>query len=179
MRVTRLGGRLQPLDEAPFRVLEFLAQPLVARLATAGPVIRPVWFLWEQEAFWVLTGSWSRLEQRLAADPSFALVVDTCDLTSGAVRQVIAYGTGEVLPFDTARGRRKLVRYLGPDEASWDPRFSMAGDPNTRGVRWARLTPESLHVKDQSFRPSPGREAPEAAEGSEACEARDVRTAEV
>ncbi|MFD0306391.1 pyridoxamine 5'-phosphate oxidase family protein [Streptomyces sp. NPDC127119] len=167
MRVLRLGEGLQSLDEAPFHVPEFLARPLVARLATAGPVIRPVWFLWEEEAFWVLTGPWSRLAHRLAADPSFALVVDTCDLVTGTVRQVIAYGTGEVLPFDTARGRRKLRRYLGPDEASWDPRFSMAGDPNTRGIRWARLTPRSLDVKDQSFRPSRGREI------------HDVRTAEV
>ncbi|MFJ3671350.1 pyridoxamine 5'-phosphate oxidase family protein [Streptomyces sp. NPDC090106] len=146
---------------------EFLARPLVARLATAGPVVRPVWFLWEQEAFWVLTGPWSRLERHLAADPAFALTVDTCDLVTGTVRQVVADGTGEVLPFDTARGRRKLRRYLGPDEASWDARFSMAGDPGDRGVRWARLTPRRLTVRDQSFRPSPAREIP------------DVRTVEV
>ncbi|WP_320775604.1 pyridoxamine 5'-phosphate oxidase family protein [Streptomyces sp. CRN 30] len=168
MRATRRGGALQPLDEAPFDVAAFLAMPLVARLATAGPVIRPVWFLWEEEAFWVLTGTWSGLGRQLAADPAFGLVVDTCDLRSGTVRQVIGYGTGEVLPFDTARGRRKLVRYLGPDEASWDPRFSMAGAPHARGVRWARLTPDRLIVNDQSFRPAAGRPV-----------SRDAHTAEV
>ncbi len=41
----------------------FLAQPLVAHLATAGPTVTPIWFLWEDGAFWWLTGpgaSWPR-----------------------------------------------------------------------------------------------------------------------
>jgi hypothetical protein len=35
-------------DEPPFDVAAFLAKPLVARVATAGPTARPVWFLWEE-----------------------------------------------------------------------------------------------------------------------------------
>ncbi len=50
-----------PLGSSPLRqdfdLDVFLEQPLVARLATAGPLIRPVWFLWEEKAFWWLTGS--------------------------------------------------------------------------------------------------------------------------
>lgn len=154
MRFTPADGRLGSLAGAPFDVAAFLAQPLVARLATTGPVVRPVWYLWEDESFWVLTGTWSLLGRRLAADPAFELAVDTCDLRTGQVRQVIAAGEGSVVPFDTARGRRKLVRYLGEDEASWDPRFSLRGDPNERGIRWARLVPGRVLVSDQSYRPA-------------------------
>jgi hypothetical protein len=119
--------------------------------------VRSVWFLWEDETFWILTGGWSRLECRLAADPVFELVVDTCDLITGRVRQILARGRGGVVPFDVERGRRKLVRYLGPDERNWDGRFSLTGDPNARGMRWARLVPNRLQITDQSFRPAGGR----------------------
>jgi hypothetical protein len=39
----------------------FLDRPLVARLVTmrrAGPAVRPVWYLWEDQRFWWLTGAW-------------------------------------------------------------------------------------------------------------------------
>ena len=38
-------------------VVEFLARPLIAHLATAsvdGPRNSPVWFLWEDEAIWLI-----------------------------------------------------------------------------------------------------------------------------
>jgi hypothetical protein len=54
-----------------FDVNEFLAKPLVARVATGDPLaVRPVWFLWEDGAFWWITGSWARLPQLLAVGPS-------------------------------------------------------------------------------------------------------------
>ena len=68
----------------------FLAQPLVARVATAGPTIRPVWYLWEDRCFWWLTGRWTALPELLRKNPRVALVVDTCDLDTGRVLQVIA-----------------------------------------------------------------------------------------
>jgi hypothetical protein len=149
VKAVRGKGGLGSLDGAPFDVAEFLARPLVARLATAGPVVRPVWFLWEDEAFWVFTGSWSLLPRRLAKNPEFELVVDTCDLRTGVTRQVIAGGRGDTVPFDSARARRKLVRYLGADESRWDPRFALPAGP---GAVWARLVPDVLRAVDHSFR---------------------------
>jgi len=61
----------------------FLAQPLTARVVTSGPTVRPTWFLWEDGAFWILTGPWATLLARAGADPSIALVVDVCDLATG------------------------------------------------------------------------------------------------
>ena len=131
----------------------FLQQPLTARIATSGPTVRPVWFLWEEGAFWTLTGPWARLFDRVKDDPSVALVVDECDLATGRVRQVIARGRAELVPFDVPRGRRKLARYLGSDEALWDARFVhyLHDDPGERGTMWLRLVPDSLTAKDLSY----------------------------
>lgn len=138
----------------PFDIDAFLALPLVARVATAAPepTVRPVWYLWEDGAFWWLTGDWSRLPEILARNPSVALVVDTCDLMTGETRQVSARGAAELVPFDVDRTCRKLRRYLGPDQHTWDPRFGTyltAGD-----ARLVRLAPDRLVAHDLSFRPS-------------------------
>lgn len=136
----------------PFDIDAFLAQPLVARLATAGPAVRPIWFLWEESSFWWLTGSYSRLAQILQRDPRVALVVDTCDVVSGQVRVVSVTGAAEIVPLDRERATRKLTRYLGPDEELWDERFRTAmDDPATRLVR---LAPSSIRAWDRSFTPT-------------------------
>jgi nitroimidazol reductase NimA-like FMN-containing flavoprotein (pyridoxamine 5'-phosphate oxidase superfamily) len=136
-----------------FDVDAFLRRPLTAHLATNGPTVRPVWFLWEDRAFWVLTGPWARLFDRVTADPRVALVVDECDPATGLVRQVIARGRAELVPFDVPRGRRKLVRYLGTDEERWDERFVhyLHDDPAERGTMWLRLAPDSLVATDLSY----------------------------
>ncbi|EDY47727.1 conserved hypothetical protein [Streptomyces clavuligerus] len=144
---------LRPEGRLPFDVAAFLARPLVARLATRPLSVRPVWYLWEDETFWVITGSWSSLSRQLAADPAFTLVVDECEAADGRVRQVIARGTGAVTGIDAPRARRKLSRYLGPDESRWDPRFRLDG-PAAGENRWARLVPDRLWTADLSFRPS-------------------------
>ena len=90
-------------------------------------------------------------------DPNVALVVDECDLVTGRVQQVIARGRAELVPFDVPRGRRKLSRYLGADEALWDARFVgyLYDDPGERGTTWLRLTPASLTVQDLSYSVAP------------------------
>lgn len=132
-------------------VEEFLALPLIARLATNGPTVRPVWFLWEDGAFWWITGAYAKLPQRLATDPEVALVIDTCDLTTGTVLQVIASGVAEVIAMDRQRATRKLTRYLGPDIDTWPERFRGAlADPD---ARLAKLIPRRRpRIIDQSFR---------------------------
>ena len=134
-----------------FDVNEFLSRSLIARVATNGPTVRPTWFLWEDDAFWILTGKWARLPDLVRADPAVALVVDECDLTTGTVRQVIARGRAELLPFDVPRGRRKLARYLGADETRWDKRFRHYLHGETAGIAWLRLRPDSLTARDLSY----------------------------
>ncbi|MEV7417872.1 pyridoxamine 5'-phosphate oxidase family protein [Streptomyces sp. NPDC089919] len=153
VRIKRQGQALEPMTDAPFDVEEFLRQPLVVRIATGKRVVRPTWFLWEDEAFWVFTGQWSRLADRLRADSAFELVVDTCDIRTGRTLQVIARGHGSAVEWDAARARRKLVRYLGPDESLWDDRFKVKEGP-AEGIWWVRLVPDTLWISDQSFTPS-------------------------
>lgn len=131
----------------------FLAQALVARVATVSPAVAPVWYLWEKRAFWWLTGGWSRLPTLLERDPRVALVVDTCDLSTGEVLQVLAHGSAELLPFDPQRARRWGSRYLGPDERHWS-RFAdrVFHDPSARFVR---LAPVALRARDLSYAASP------------------------
>ena len=138
-----------------FDVDPFLAQPLTARLATAGPRVRPVWYLWEGGQFWVLTGPWTTVPADVARDANVAIVVDTCDLGTGRCLQVVAQGQAEVLPFDAGRALRKLERYLGAVPERWDGRFRryLSGSVD---ARWLRIHPSSLRASDLSFAPSRG-----------------------
>ncbi|SDH68782.1 hypothetical protein SAMN05216377_13517 [Pseudonocardia oroxyli] len=81
-------------------------------------------------------------------------VCDVCDVASGLVRQVIARGRGEIVPFGVDRGRRKLARYLGPDESLWDTRFRdyLSAGPAGRGAVWLRIHPERITATDLSYR---------------------------
>ncbi len=138
-----------------FDIDAFLQEPLVGRLATSGPTIRPVWFLWEESAFWWLTGPWSSLERHLQTDAEVALVVDVCDLETGEVKQVRARGAAEVHPYDRERAYRKLSRYLGPDQSRWDrSRFQLEDGPAEAKSKFIRLAPEQLAALDLSFVPS-------------------------
>jgi nitroimidazol reductase NimA-like FMN-containing flavoprotein (pyridoxamine 5'-phosphate oxidase superfamily) len=142
------------VTRADFDIDTFLAQPLTARVATNGPTVRPTWYLWEDHAFWILTGPWTRLFGRVKTDPALALTVDTCNTTTGLVHQVIARGRAELLPFDVPRGKRKLSRYLGHDETRWDERFRhyLHDDPRERGTAWLQLRPTFLTAIDLSYR---------------------------
>jgi nitroimidazol reductase NimA-like FMN-containing flavoprotein (pyridoxamine 5'-phosphate oxidase superfamily) len=136
------------MNQAVFDIEAFLAKPLVARLATNGPTIRPLWYLWEDHAFWIITGEWSSLTARLRRDPHIALVVDTCDLTTGEVLQVTATGQATIEPYDQARADRKLRRYLGAEQDQWSERFT---DPANTGNAFIRLAPQQLTARDLSY----------------------------
>jgi nitroimidazol reductase NimA-like FMN-containing flavoprotein (pyridoxamine 5'-phosphate oxidase superfamily) len=144
-----------------FDLEAFLARPLVARLATIGPRVRPLWFIWEDGAFWWLTGPWAKLRDYLAADPRVALVVDHTDVETGEVKIVTALGEAEIVPWDAGRAERKFTRYLGSDTSRWDPRFLSSWDPAFRTGSddepdgFGRLVPRTLVARDRSFKVGP------------------------
>jgi hypothetical protein len=135
-----------------FQLDAFLGRALVARLATrgqAGPTVRPIWYLWEDQRFWWLTGSWSKLERVLSQDSRVALVVDSCDLNSGEILQVNARGSARLEPFDADRARRWGARYLGSDERHWGRfRTGVFDNPSSRFIV---LDPGLLTARDLSF----------------------------
>lgn len=131
----------------------FLARPLIARIATNGPTIRPVWYIWEDGAFWWLTGSWSQLPTLIGRDPALALLIDTWEPTTGEVLQLIARGQAAMCPFGSNRARRKLARYLGNDESKWDEQRFQMGTFDNKSTALVRLHPDRLVVKDLSYKP--------------------------
>jgi hypothetical protein len=68
-----------------------------------------------------------------------------------------------VLPFDPAMARTIFRRYFGPNEAEWDPRFNdvLSG---ASGVEMVRITPETVVVRDQSYKVAGGPGNPDVAE---------------
>jgi hypothetical protein len=135
-----------------FDVRSFLDHPHVARLATSGtggPRVRPIWYLFDDDGFWWLTGTWSVLPRTLARDPQVEILVDTCDLASGEVLQVRAGGRAEVRPFDADRARRWGERYLGSDRSRWG-RFGKDVFEDA-GTRFVLLAPAYLRGRDLSW----------------------------
>jgi len=120
-------------------------------VATNGPTVRPTWYLWEDGAFWILTGPWAKLVERIRADSAVAITIDVCDVETGETRQVLAGGAASVLPFDVARGRRLLSRYLGSDEQRWDPRFRDYLHRVDLGTVWVRVAPSYLRSSDLGY----------------------------
>jgi pyridoxine/pyridoxamine 5'-phosphate oxidase len=139
---------------ADFDLNGFLDRPLVARLATAGadgPRVRPIWYLFDEEGFWWITGRWSRIAEILDVDPRVELVIDTCDLERGEVLQVRARGRAELRPFDRQRAQAWGERYMSPDRGRWGRfQLSVFEDPSSRFVL---LAPEWLWARDLSWDP--------------------------
>src|SRR5690348_15522230 len=52
--VDRTGSWRSPMGDIG-NLDDFLARPLVARVATHGPTVQPVWYIFEERAFWWLT----------------------------------------------------------------------------------------------------------------------------
>lgn len=139
----------------------FLARPLFGHLATdspEGPKESPVWYLWEDEAAWILgDAATDTFPDRIEREPSCALGVVDYDIERGLVQHVGIRGRGTVEPFDHELAERLLARYLGPDRSDWDPRFSeYLADPTDTALL-VRVEPATVVARDQSYAPSPVR----------------------
>jgi PPOX class probable F420-dependent enzyme len=101
---------------------EFLARPLLARLATVSPDgqphVIPVWFLWEDGCAWVSSYRSTRKIGNLQQNPRCALVVDI-EQAEGQLAAVIVEGSAEMLnglqSETRARIERIYAKYLGPE----------------------------------------------------------------
>ena len=110
---------MENLAMSPEEVDDFLSGPLTGQLATNGPTIRPLWYQWEDNAFWIISGPWAKLHRRVQKDPCVAFCVDVGDFDNGLVKQVIAYGSVQIHNYDVERARRLLHRYLGGTSGSF------------------------------------------------------------
>lgn len=151
MRVIRDASGTVELDE-------FLTRPLFAHLATAsefGPRESPLWFLWEDDAVWIIGNQRTdTFPKRIEREPHCAVGIVDFDRRRGLVQHVGMRGRATVEPFDEARSKRLLRRYLGENEAEWDAARFLAfmDDPENILVRFV---PETVVARDQSYTPSP------------------------
>ncbi len=135
----------------------FLQRPLFAHLATvadAGPRDSPVWFVFEDGAFWIIGDTAAdTFPARIAAAPVCALGIVDFDRATGLVQHVAVRGTGAVVPFDADRARRIFCKYMGA-ESEWDPRFRPTVDDPPPTAVFVRVVTETMLVRDQSYRPN-------------------------
>ncbi len=127
-----------------------LAQPVLARLATANPItlqphVVPVWFAWDGEAIWISSFDTTRKMRDLARNSRVSIVIDAVDDPEHN-RGVIFEGKAEVISDPAvvvARATSIYIRYLGevgarkPEPASW------IMDAENRVIR---LAPERIYV---------------------------------
>jgi Pyridoxamine 5'-phosphate oxidase len=109
-----------------FDVTEVLAKPLMAHLAShsaAGPRDSPLWFLWEEEAIWLIGRTQDSFVQRLRLEPRCAVGVVDFDVGRGVLRHVGIRGTAEIQSMCEQRLQRLLRRYLGDDMTLWNAWF--------------------------------------------------------
>jgi hypothetical protein len=155
MKIIGQTGSHFDLKAGQARVLldEFLSRPLFAHLATGselGPRESPVWFLWEDEAVWII-GNYKTdsFPSRLEREPRCALGIVDFDRATGLVQHVGFRGRARLQPHDRERLQRLLSRYLGPRLADWDERFvEVLGDAD---YVFVCFEPETVVVRDQSF----------------------------
>ena len=110
-----------------------------AHLATLDPAgfprIIPIWFLWEEEIFYLSSGPQSRHVQDLARDPraGLCITVEESQTETGyrPFRQIMVRGKASVQPDTNASWARKLIGKYIPGEA---------------GVRRAKLEAGKPHV---------------------------------
>jgi hypothetical protein len=138
---------------------EFLSRPLFGFFATAsesGPRVSPVWFLWEDEAIWIIGNKRTdTFPSRVDSEPRCAIAFVDFDAASGLVHHVGMRGRATVETWNRGRASRILRRYLGSNETHWDRERFLEPLDDAENVL-VRFTPETAVARDQSYRaPSP------------------------
>ena len=154
MKIVQETGSHFDLDESSARRLldDLLARPLFAHLSTtstSGPRESPVWFLWEDEALWMI-GNYKTdsFPKRIDRDPRCAVGIVDFDVSKGMVQHVGFRGRARLEGHDRDRMKRLLRRYLG-EEKVWDARFVEILDD--RDYVFVRFVAETVVVRDQSY----------------------------
>lgn len=138
-----------------FDLHTFLQKPLFAHLATLEgdiPKDSPVWFHWEDGCLWIIGTGADTFPKRINKNPKCAVGIIDFNVESGKVLHAGFRGTGSVEPFNKEMANRLLIRYLGPEEAEWDPRFRNLDKDD--GNVLIRIVPETVVVRDQSYVPA-------------------------
>lgn len=133
-------------------IAQVLQKPLMAHLATGspdGPRHSPVWFLWEDDAVWLIGNHRDSFPRRIKRDGRCAIGVVDFDLPGGTLVHVGMRGVAEVVPLDPARLYRLLSRYLGHAPSEWNADFQHRVIDHLDLM--VRFVPSSVVARDQSY----------------------------
>jgi hypothetical protein len=129
MKIIHDTGAQFDVEETASRCLleDILSRPLLAHLATSSEHWAresPVWFLWEDEALWMIAGyTIDAFPKRIEKEPRCAVGIVDFDIATGLVQHVGFRGRAHLEPHDENLMKRLLRRYLGENEQHWDPRL--------------------------------------------------------
>ena len=142
----------------PEEVAEFLAGPVVARIATVDedgfPYITPVWQEWRDGAMYIIPREKTVFVKHLKTNPKVAI---SCALDSGTYTRLLMRGEAEIISGPARMeglvleiASRMSIRYLGPHGPEYltssidRPRYLIRVSPSTEhklitwdGVEWA------------------------------------------
>jgi PPOX class probable F420-dependent enzyme len=123
---------------------ELLAQPVLARLATAEratgqPHVVPVWFLWDGNAVWISAFSSTRKVKLLRDNPRAAVLIEPDASHPSPLQAVLIKGDAEIIaePRDFVARQAVAIyaHYLGEEGAQAEEPQSWAYDPENRLLR--------------------------------------------
>ncbi len=138
-----------------FDPIEILCLPLMANLATVAmdgaPRNAPMWFIWEDEAIWLLGSTDASSVARIENDPRCAIEIVNFDNASGILLHLGLRGIATIESMSSEIFKRLLRKYLG-DEENWNSWFidniAIIEDPDGRLIK---MVPESFFTNNVSF----------------------------
>ena len=123
-----------------------LAEPVLARLATANPAnlqphVVPVWFLWDGQSIWISAFNSTRKVKDLLRNPRCAVLIEP--KTPEKLQAVLFEGPAEVVTEPRSLVKemslRIYTRYMGPEGVLEAKPQSWCIDPENTVIK---LTPE-------------------------------------
>jgi general stress protein 26 len=129
----------------------FLAQPLLARLATADPLtlqphVVPVWYAWDGVCLWFSGFRSTRKFKELSRNPRCAVVIDATQNNldnSGVLFKGVAEWIDSPRELVYEKTTWIYTRYLGPEGVLAPDPQSWIHDPENVLIR---LKPEKVHT---------------------------------
>lgn len=136
---------MKPEQEQPMQAL--LAEPVLARLATADPQtlqphVVPVWFLWDGDSLWISAFISTRKVKDLLKNPRCAVLIEPAQPQGSPLQAVLLEGAAELISQPQAlvmqMSEKIYTKYLGVEGVQAADPQSWMRDPENRLVR---LTP--------------------------------------
>ncbi len=109
------GGPMGPEEFEQFLTQTAIFAKIATTFESGQPVLSPVWYEWNGEAFLIVSKERTSLVQNLKRDARCGLLVDNPELP---YKRVSVQGEAEFLPGDfdwQTPARRMVLRYLGQE----------------------------------------------------------------